>query len=148
MSEQTTVLVAGGAGFLGVHTIRRLLTLGYQVRATLHERPAVIDDPRIAYVSADLTGMEVCQRAVQGTEAVFMCAANTSGAAVINETPLVYVSPNNLLNALMVAAAYAAGVTKFVFISSSAAYPPTGSRPVREEELFLGEPEDVYYSAG
>ena len=148
MSEPTTILVAGGTGFLGINTIQRLLASGYRVRATLHTRQAVISDPRISYVQADLTRMEDCQRVVQGAQAVFMCAANTSGAAVINETPLAHVTPNVVMNAQMLAAAYAAKVEKFVFIGSSAAYPATGSRPVREEEMFLGEPEGVYYSAG
>jgi GDP-L-fucose synthase len=35
-----------------------------------------------------------------------------------------------------------------VFISSSAAYPPTGDRPVREDEIFDGEPYESYYCAG
>ena len=38
------------------------------------------------------------------------------------------------MNAQMLAAAYAARVTEFVFISSSAAYPATGSQPVCEED--------------
>jgi GDP-L-fucose synthase len=79
---------------------------------------------------------------------VFMVAANTSGAAVMATTPLAHVTPNVVMNAQMMDAAYKAGVKKFVFISSSAAYPPTDGRPVREEEMFGGDPYDVYYSVG
>jgi GDP-L-fucose synthase len=39
-------------------------------------------------------------------------------------------------------------VKKFLFISSSAAYPPTGDRPVTEGEMWEGDPYDVYYSVG
>ena len=83
------VLVAGGTGFIGVNLMLRLLSLGCQVCATLHERPAVIQDDAIEYVWADLTSMEDCRRVVEGVDYVFMCAANTSGAAVMASTPLV-----------------------------------------------------------
>jgi GDP-L-fucose synthase len=49
----------------------------------------------------------------------------TSGAAVIEETPLVHLTPNLVMNSLMLEAAYAAGVRKVVFISSNTVYPLT-----------------------
>ena len=79
---------------------------------------------------------------------VFLCAAHTSGAAVIRATPLVHITPNVLINTLMLEAAYRARVARFCFISSGAAYPPTADRPVREEEMFDGDPHDVYFAAG
>ena len=142
------VLVTGGTGFIGVNLILRLLSLGCQVRATLHKRPAVIQNDAIEYVGADLTLMEDCKRVVEGIDYVFMCAANTSGAGVMATTPLVHVTPNVVMNAQMLEAAYFAKVKKFTFISSSAAYPPTGDRPVREEEMFEGEPYEKYYLVG
>jgi GDP-L-fucose synthase len=142
------VLVTGGSGFIGVNLIKRLLSLGCRVRATLHKRPAVIQDDAIEYVRADLTLMEDCERVVDGVDHVFMCAANTSGAAVIATTPLVHITPNIVMNAQMLETAYFAKVKKFLFISSSAAYPPTGDRPVREGEMFQGDPYEIYYSVG
>jgi GDP-L-fucose synthase len=50
------------------------------------------------------------------------------------------------MNTYMLEAAHAAGVGRFVFIGSGAAYPPTGDRPVREDEMFSAEPSEVYYS--
>jgi GDP-L-fucose synthase len=141
-------LAAGGTGFIGVNLILRLLSLDCQVRATLHKRPAVIQNDAIEYVQADLTSMEDCRRVVEGVDYVFMCAANTSGAAVMASTPLLHVTPNVVMNAQMLEAAYFAKVKKFLFISSSAAYPPTGDRPVREDEMFEGEPYEKYYLVG
>jgi GDP-L-fucose synthase len=92
--------------------------------------------------------MDDCRRVVARVDYVFMCAAQTSGAGVIAATPLVHVTPNVVMNAQMLDAAYCAGVRKFLFISSNAAYPPTGERPVREEEMFDGEPYAPYYFAG
>jgi GDP-L-fucose synthase len=52
------------------------------------------------------------------------------------------------MNAQVLDASYTAGVKKLLFVSSSAAYPPTDSRPVHEDEMFAGDPYDVYFSAG
>lgn len=148
MFRGAKVLVAGGTGFIGVNLILRLLSLGCQVRATLCKRSAVIKDDAIEYMQADLTLMHDCKRAVEGMDYVFMCAANTSGAAVMAATPLAHVTPNVVMNTQILEAACMAKVKKFLFISSSAAYPPTDDRPVREEEMFDGEPYDTYYSVG
>jgi GDP-L-fucose synthase len=85
--------------------------------------------------------------AVAGTDYVFMCAANTSGAAVIRLNPLAHVTPNVVMNAQILEAAHQAGVKKFLFISSGAAYPPTGNRPIGEDEMFDAEPFEGYFSA-
>lgn len=146
--ERARVLVAGGGGFIGANLITRLLPEAAYVRATLHEGPAVVEHGSLEYARADLTRAEDCRRVVAGIDVVFMCAAQTSGAAVIAQSPLSHVTPNVVMNALMLDSAHRAGVRKFVFISSSVAYPPSGDRPVREEEMFTGDPEEVYYSAG
>ncbi|MHC1729366.1 MAG: NAD-dependent epimerase/dehydratase family protein [Syntrophobacteraceae bacterium] len=145
MFSGKNVLVAGGTGFIGVNLINRLLSLGACVRATIHRKPPVLADDRIGYVNCDLLSMEDCRNAVSGMDYVFMCAANTSGAAVIAATPLVHVTPNIIMNAQILEAAYSAGVKKFIFISSNAAYPPSGDRHVGEDEMFDGDPYDIYF---
>ena len=128
MFKDAKVLVAGGSGFIGVNLINRLLSMGAKVRATNHMKGPVILDERIEYVRCDLTLMEDCKKAVSDVDYVFLCAANTSGAAVIASTPLVHVTPNILMNSQMLEAAYFAKVKKFVWLSSNAAYPPSGDR--------------------
>jgi GDP-L-fucose synthase len=134
MYRNAKVLVTGGAGFVGVNLIERLLQLGAEVTATLHKRDAVVRDPRVRYVKVDLRSAHDCATAVAGAQYVFMCAANTSGAAVMATTPLVHLTPNVLMNLLMLEAAYAAGVHKFLFISSNTVYPVT-DYPVREGDV-------------
>lgn len=145
MFNGARVLVTGGAGFIGANAVQRLLSSGAEVRATIHRKEPVIRDKRIEYIRCDLTRMEDCQKAVSGMDYVFMCAANTSGAAVIASTPLVHVTPNIVMNSQMLEVAYFARVKKFIWLSSNAAYPPSGDRPVKEEEMFAGEPYETYF---
>jgi GDP-L-fucose synthase len=145
MFKGKNVLVAGGTGFVGVNLIKRLLALGAKVRATIHRTPPVLLDSRVDYVNCDLLNMDDCKRAVEGMEYVFMCAANTSGAAVIASTPLVHVTPNIIMNAQIMEASYFADVQKFIFLSSNAAYPPSADQHVREEEMFDADPYDIYF---
>lgn len=145
MFKGKNVLVAGGTGFIGINLINRMLSLGANVRATIHRKAPVIVDERIDYVTCDLLSMEDCKKVVAGMDYVFMCAANTSGAAVIAATPLVHVTPNIIMNAQIMEAAYFAKVKKFVFLSSNAAYPPSDDRLVKEEEMFDADPYDIYF---
>jgi GDP-L-fucose synthase len=146
--EGQRTLVAGATGLVGSNLVRRLLDEGAAVRATLHRREPVVADDRIDYVRVDLTRGEDCRRVVEGIRYLFLCAANTSGAQTIATTPMVHVTPNVLINTQMLEAAHAAGVEKFVWLSSTTGYPPSGDRPVREEEMFEGEPYEKYFFVG
>lgn len=148
MFKDTNVLVAGGTGFIGSNLVNRLLSLGANVRSTLHERHPIVIDDRIEYVSCNLFNMDDCKKVVSGMDYIFMCAASTSGAAVIASNPLAIVTPNIIMNSQMLEASYFERVKKFIFISSNAVYPPTGNRSVREDEIFNGDPHDVYFGGG
>ena len=146
--KNTVALVAGGAGFLGTHIIRRLVSEGAKVRATYHKKPPRFEHPNVEWVQADLRLPENCARVMEGMTALFICAANTQGAAVMVNSPLSHVTPNMVMNTYLFDAAYQAGVKKTLFISSGAAYPPTGERGAREEDMFTADPPDVYFPVG
>ncbi|CAB1064586.1 GDP-L-fucose synthetase (EC [Olavius sp. associated proteobacterium Delta 1] len=146
MFEGKHVLVTGGAGFVGVNLIRKLLESGAQVRATLHEKEAVIKEDRIEYVRCDLLKSEDCAQVCKDMEYVFLCAAVTSGAAVMEKTPLVHLTPNLIMNAQMLEAAYAANIKKLLFISTNTVYPFT-DYPVREEDV-TNEFYEKYFIVG
>ena len=98
----------------------------------MHRREPVIEDRSIDYVRCDLTRPEDCKRAVAGMQYVYLCAASTSGAAAINATPMIHVTPNVLINSLMLEAAYEAEVEKLLWLGSTVAY-PVSDKPMREE---------------
>jgi GDP-L-fucose synthase len=125
MFKNANVLVTGGAGFVGINLINRLLDEGASIRATLHHNDSVIKDDRIEYIKSDLRLEEDCKKVVNGMDYVFMCAANTSGAKIMATTPLVHLTPNILMNIQMLQAAYGANVKKFLFISTNTVYPLT-----------------------
>ena len=133
MFEGKKCLVTGGAGFVGANLVERLLNLGANVRATLHKTEPVIQDDRIDYVRCDLLTPDDCAGACEGMDYVFLFSAVTSGAAVMEKTPLVHLTPNLIMNARMLEAAYAAGVRKVLFASSNTVY-PVGDKPMREED--------------
>ncbi len=134
MYKSKNVLVTGGAGFMGANLISRLLDEGANVRATLFKREPVIKDERIDYLECDLTLLENCYQATKDIDYIFMCAANTSGAKVMATTPMVHLTPNIVMNVQMLEAAYAAGVEKFLFLSSNTVYPLTDF-PVKEDDV-------------
>ena len=138
------VLVMGGAGFVGTNLIIKLLEAGAKVRATLHIKPAQFEDPAIEYVRGDLTDKAFVRNVVDGMDFVFMCAANTSGAAVMDKTPLAHVTPNVLINTLALDAAYAAGVKKIMFLSSNTVY-PLSDKAMKEDDMVFGELYEKYY---
>jgi GDP-L-fucose synthase len=141
------ILVAGATGLIGSHLTRRLLAEGARVRATHWKREVAIKHPALETMRVDLTKGEECRRSVRDMEFVFLVAASTSGAATIQATPMVHVTPNVLINSQMLEAAYEAHVSKFVWLSSTVAYPPS-DQPMREEQMFEGEPFEKYYFAG
>ena len=147
MFKGLTVLVAGASGLIGSNLAARLLAEGAKVRATVHRREPVLQDRRIEYLRCDLTQQEDCRRAVAGMQHVYLCAAVTSGAAAINATPMIHVTPNVVMNTLMLEAAYEAGVEKFLWLGSTVAY-PVSREPMREEQLLEGEPYEKYFYAG
>jgi GDP-L-fucose synthase len=141
------VLVTGAAGLIGGSLVRRLAREGAAVRATVRKQQPGEREPGVEYITADLTRKRDCRRVVRGARYVFHCAASTSGAMMSATAPMVHVTPNVVMNALLMEAAYEAGVEKFVWLSSTTGYPPS-DWPVKEEEFFDGEPFDKYFFTG
>ncbi len=142
------VLVTGATGLVGTHLLTRLAAEGVVTRATLHTRPPPRRPPGGGGGGGAVRDAQACARAVAGIDLVYHCAANSQGAAVIARSPLDHATPNVVMNALLLEAAWRAGVSRFVYIGSSTGYPDTGARPVTEAEMFEGEPHPSYFWVG
>ena len=128
-----SVLVTGGAGFVGTHLVSHLKSLGANVVATIYKKNPKKFIEGIRYLKVDLTSLDDCKKVSRGIDYVFMAAANSSGAEVMQRTPLVHLTPNVVMNSQMLAASYENKVKKFCFISSNTVYPDVDF-PVTEND--------------
>jgi GDP-L-fucose synthase len=142
-----TVLVTGGAGFVGTHIVAELLKRGARVRVPVHKRPLIIQDERIETLQADLTRPEDCQAAARGVQYVFHAAGAVGAAAVTAGNAMAAITTNLVLTARMLQAAWSEGVERFLLFSSSTVYPPAG-HPVKEEEMWSGPVYPGYFGYG
>lgn len=132
--KNKTILVAGASGFIGTNLINRLLEYETNIKAIVHKNEPKEKHDQVVYLSADLTIKSDCLRVTEDVDFVFMCAANSSGAAVMENAPLTHLTPNVIMNALMLEASYFNNVKKFIFISSNTVYPVTNFA-VTEEDI-------------
>ena len=101
-----TVLVLGGAGFIGRALIRRLLAAGYCVRAMVRSSSAVlndIDSDRLEIVRGDIRSAANLKAAMQGIEFVYHLA--TSEAKTWDESLRSTVEPARSVGEACLAAA-------------------------------------------
>lgn len=145
--KDKNVLVTGGTGFTGINLIKKLLELGANVTSTRYQRKSNLKHPRLQWWTGDLTDKFFCEMVCSGQDYVFMCAANTSGAAVMEKTPLAHVTPNVIMNTLMLEAAHKAGVKKFLFMSSTTVYPVSNDKSLKEDDV-TDEFFEKYYCVG
>ena len=128
------ITVAGATGLVGTNLLPELLTAGARVRGVIHSRPPQFAAGDVEFIQADLTTAEGCRKAVSDTDIFVMAAANSSGAQVMASKPLTHLTPNIVMNALTLEAAYEAGVSKYCFISSNTVYPP-GDNAMTEDDV-------------
>jgi nucleoside-diphosphate-sugar epimerase len=127
----STVLVTGGSGFIGSHSILQLLAAGHRVRTTVRSRQREDDvramlreggvDPgdRLSFFVADLESDAGWSEAVAGSEYVLHVASPFPAGIPKNEDELIIPAREGALRVLR--ASRAAGVKRVVLTSSFAA---------------------------
>lgn len=127
----STVLVTGGSGFVGSHTILQLLGAGHQVRTTIRnlkredEVRAMLQqggadaDGRLTFFAADLEKDAGWKEAVAGCDYVMHVASPFPSAVPKNEDELIVPARDGALRVLR--ASRDAGVKRVVMTSSFAA---------------------------
>lgn len=141
-------LVLGATGLMGTTALLRLKNVPkVTVKAVYHTRKPRIFAENISYVQADLRNLDDCKKIVENIDYVFMFAAVLSTAPVLAKNPISHITSNMIMNAQMLEASYFARVKKFLWLSSSTGYPMKDA-VLKEENMFDGDPPDVYFSVG
>jgi len=137
-SRSSKALVTGGAGFIGHHLARALLSRGYRVRilddfsSGKRSRLALSSD-LLEIIEGSILDEPALIRATAGVDVIFHEAALVSVPASM-ERPLEYHEVNATGTLRVLQAARAAGVKRFIYAASSAAYGDLPDLPKRESQ--------------
>jgi len=134
-----SVLVTGGASFIGSHLVDALVDRGASVRVVddlssghLENIRDHIDLGRIEFHQKDLLNPSVAREMVKNMDVVFHLAAIHGGRGYI-DLHQANCAQNLVIDGLTIKAAYEEGVDKFVFASSGCVYPVSLQMDVTEE---------------
>lgn len=141
------VLVTGGGGFVGTNIIRKLVEKDADVVSTCHSRQPRFPVDGVEYIPVDLTKKEDCLKVTEGVDAVILTAAFVSGAQGMLAKPMGLVTDTVIMNLRMLEAACENGVKKCVYISSGMVY-PFSKEPLTEDQGFVGDPFEKYFTGG
>jgi UDP-glucose 4-epimerase len=132
------VLVAGGAGYIGSHTVKRLKEAGHNpVIYDNGERGhrEVVDILRVPAVIADLNDRATLVRALR--DHTVECVIHFAAYAYVGESvgePLMYYQNNVATTVSVLECMKEAGVNRFVFSSTCATYGDPDRVPITEDE--------------
>jgi len=139
-----TILVTGGAGYIGSHTVRLLARQGRDVvvldTLELGVRDRVAD---VNLVQGDIADHKLVDKVVRKygvTDVIHFAAYKAVGESM--EQPLRYWNNNVASTILLVRSLLAAGVDRIVFSSSAGVYGNPETIPVTEDARL--EPASVY----
>ena len=130
------VVVTGGAGFIGSHSVEALLAAGGRVTVfdnfSTGKRENLPDDGRLDVISGDVREPAAVQRALQGATHVLHLAAQVSVQISVDDPPRS--CHDNVLGFVNVLeAARRGGVKRVVYASSAAVYGVPARLPLDED---------------
>lgn len=142
--KDKSVLVTGGASFIGSHLVDALVSRGAKVRVVdnlstgrLENIESHLASHTIEFFKGDLTKMGVAKAAVSNMDYVFHLAAIHGGRGVVDMHQAIFAN-NILMDTLLIQEAFVAKVNKFIFASSGCIYPNYLQKNARQN-LYLTE---------
>lgn len=132
------VFVAGGAGFIGSHTVDRLLKDPRVDRITVYDNftsgnisNIPINNPRLNVINSDIKNLDILTSAMSGHDVVFHYASNPNIALGAQEPDLDFWQ-GTLLTQNILESARRSGVKQILYASGSGVYGETGFTSVDE----------------
>jgi len=133
-----SILVTGGAGFIGSHLVDRLVRDGYRVRVVDNLSSGRVENIKhhlesnsVELIVGDLKDPQIALRAVEGVNTVFHFAANPE-VRVSTTNPDIHFNENIVATFNLLEAMRRKGVKGLVFASSSSVYGEPEETPVDE----------------
>ncbi len=128
LGKQDAVYIAGHQGMVGSAMIRRLEREGYSNLITRSSTELDLRDQ--AAVRSFFRSQKI--------DHVVLAAARVGGIHANNTYPGEFIYQNLMIQANVIHQAYAAGVSKLLFLGSSCIYPKFCPQPMKEEHLLSG----------
>jgi UDP-glucose 4-epimerase len=136
MSEKPTVLVTGGAGYIGSHAVLALRDAGYRVAVidnlTTGFRWAIPED--VHFTQGDIADQPLVEALLK--EQNIGAIMHFAGSIIVPESvenPLKYYHNNSAKSRNLIESAVRVGVPHFIFSSTAATYGTPEESPVRED---------------
>ena len=127
------ILLTGANGFLGKFVKDELINAGFLSENIFTPSKADID----------LTKLEDCQKAVKNIDIVIHLAAKVGGIGLNREKPGELFYDNLIMGIQLMESSRITSVKKFVAIGTVCAYPKFTPVPFKEEDLWIGYPEET-----
>lgn len=137
--QNKKILVTGGKGFVGSYVVENLLK-----KRNISKSQIIIPDRK----KHDLKDFNSTKDLMKNVNIVLHLAADVGGIGYSSAHPATQMRNCLLIDLNVFEAAAEEKVEKLVCVSSAVAYPVDTSSPLREENLFLGEPAKGGYGYG
>jgi len=148
MDHNQTVLITGGAGFIGSNLVEYFLNKNCKIRVLdnfstgyRHNIEPFFKDPNFSLIEGDIRNPETCRQAVKGIDYILHEAALGSVPRSIKDPATTNeVNISGFLNMLI--AARDEGVKRFIYAASSSTYGDSQGLPKVED--IIGKPLSPY----
>jgi GDP-D-mannose 3', 5'-epimerase len=158
--KSRSVLVTGGAGFIGSSLVKRLVNAGAQVQVVDNlwrgdienlkgEHGESVISLQTSFCKADLADLATARRVIAGVDWVFHLADIVAGVDFVFSNEGFVFNQNVLINSSTLGAVLAAAVPNYVYVGTACSYPRDlqmveGIAALREEQAYPAAPESAY----